>query len=131
MKTFKLSAAAAVIALGAGLVSCHRLPKPVPAPGHGRTVLSRAQMAESTRPIGRDIEITITGLVTAIVRHLVMATDRRLDITTAVSIPGAAAAAGIVGLTTGAIVGGALSQQAAPSYGCTYLGRDGYRHACR
>ena len=68
--------------------------------------------------------------------------------------PGAAAAAGIVGLATGAIVGGALSQNAAPTYGAapaygndavqycmnrfrsydpgsgTYLGNDGYRHAC-
>lgn len=55
---------------------------------------------------------------------------------------GAAAAAGIIGLTTGAIIGGALSQQNRgtvssctrfrsynPATG-TYVGRDGRRHYC-
>ncbi|MCP8936955.1 BA14K family protein [Alsobacter sp. SYSU M60028] len=54
--------------------------------------------------------------------------------------PGAAAAAGIIGLTTGAIIGNALSNHASPnscyrykSYNPstgTYLGYDGRRHYC-
>ncbi len=54
---------------------------------------------------------------------------------------GAAAAAGIIGLTTGAIIGGALSQQNRGTVSCTrfrsynpatgtYVGRDGRRHYC-
>ena len=63
---------------------------------------------------------------------------------------GGAAAAGAVGLATGAIVGGAIAQQQAPVYAApsssvsycmnrfrsynpatgTYLGNDGLRHAC-
>jgi len=58
-------------------------------------VLSLARMAEFIRPTGKAIEIIITVLVTAIGPHLVMgmnrrlvmATDRRLDITTAALIP--------------------------------------------
>jgi len=38
-------------------------------------------MAEFTRPTGRDIEITITGLVTAIGMPLVMATGQHRAIT--------------------------------------------------
>ena len=132
MKTFKLSAAVAVIALGTGLM----------------VVPQTAQAGSSTGTWANGAVVGPYGRVHTPYRQGYYRNhnygprygyrpaprygyqpapgyyyNRGVD-------PGAAAAAGIVGLTTGAIVGGALSQHAAP-YGCTYVGRDGYRHACR
>ena len=131
MKTFKLSAAAAVIALGAGLVF---VPPAAQAGASTGTWANGAVAGPNGRihtPYRQGYRNYHNGPRYGYrpaprygYRPAPGYYNRGVD-------PGAAAAAGIVGLTTGAIVGGALSQQAAPSYGCTYLGRDGYRHACR
>src|SRR6478609_2085492 len=109
MKAFKLSAAAAVIALGSGLV-----------------VSQAAQAGASTGTWANGAVAGPNGRVHTPYQQGYRNYhngprygyrpaphgyyNRGVD-------PGAAAAAGIVGLATGAIVGGALSQNAAPTYG--------------
>src|SRR6478609_6927941 len=118
MKAFKLSAAAAVIALGSGLV-----------------VSQAAQAGASTGTWANGAVAGPNGRVHTPYRqgYRNYQNGPRYGYRPASRYgygpapgyynhgvsPGAAAAAGIVGLTAGAIVGGALSQPAAPAYGCT------------